>query len=169
MTRRLVKIAKELNVGTTTIVEHLVERGFEIENKPTAKITDEMYSELLKEYSSSIAVKEKADLLVLGSRMGKPEGEAPAPPPVAKVATPAVPEPPAAEPEPPAEPEEAEKVENIAIADEDKPKLKVLGKIDLDKDKPKKAATEEPEEKVEDEKAAEPAAEQTVTEEPRRS
>ncbi len=42
MAQRLVKIAKELNVGTTTIVEHLKEVGFELENKPTTKISDEI-------------------------------------------------------------------------------------------------------------------------------
>ncbi len=88
MAKRLVKIAKELNVGTTTIVEHLLGAGFEIENKPTAKISEEMYNELLKQFSSSIAVKEQADQLILGSRMGKEEAEvatlekiAPPPPP----------------------------------------------------------------------------------------
>ena len=50
MTKRLVKIAKELNVGTTTIVEYLNNNGYSIENKPTAKVTDEMYDELLKEF-----------------------------------------------------------------------------------------------------------------------
>ncbi len=68
MEKRLVKIAKELNVGTTTIVEHLLKSGFEIENKPTAKVTDEMYAELLKEFQKSIAIKEQADQLIIGSR-----------------------------------------------------------------------------------------------------
>lgn len=78
MSKRLVKIAKELNVGTTTIVEHLIKSGFEVDNKPTAKITDEMYDELLKEFSSSIAVKEKADQLILGSRSARGEQQVPA-------------------------------------------------------------------------------------------
>ena len=68
MAKRLVKIAKELNVGTTTIVEHLVKSGFEIENKPTAKVSDEMEQELLKEFQKSIAIKEQADKLVIGTR-----------------------------------------------------------------------------------------------------
>ncbi len=68
MTKRLVKIAKELNVGTTTIVDYLNDNGFEIENKPTAKITDAMYAELLKEFQKSIAIKEQADQLVIGTR-----------------------------------------------------------------------------------------------------
>ncbi len=68
MAKRLVKIAKELNVGTTSIVEHLNNRGFDIENKPTAKVSDEMYTELLKEFQKSIAIKEEADKLIIGTR-----------------------------------------------------------------------------------------------------
>jgi len=34
---RLVKIAKELNVGTSTIVDFLKGKGYEIENKPQQK------------------------------------------------------------------------------------------------------------------------------------
>ena len=109
MAKRLVKIAKELNVGTSTIVEHLTNNGFEIENKPTAKISDEMYAELLKEFQKSIAIKEKADQLVIGNRPAAEEPEkveaktpeAPAPkpreeevkPPVAKTQPPTPPKP----------------------------------------------------------------------------
>jgi len=46
MAKRLVKVAKELNVGTSTIVEYLVNNGFEIDNKPTAKVSDEMYAKI---------------------------------------------------------------------------------------------------------------------------
>ena len=68
MDKRLVKVAKELNVGTSTIVEYLAGKGYDVENKPTAKITDEMYSDLLKEFQGSIAVKEQADQLIIGNR-----------------------------------------------------------------------------------------------------
>ena len=78
MTKRLVKIAKELNVGTTTIVDYLNKSGFPIENKPNAKITEEMYNVLLKEYQKSIAIKEEASKLVIGTRpSGKGEGHSP--------------------------------------------------------------------------------------------
>jgi len=66
MAQRLVKIAKELNVGTSTIVEFLASEGHIVENKPTAKIDDELYQLLLKEYSNSMEEKEKADKLVIG-------------------------------------------------------------------------------------------------------
>ena len=70
MSKRLVKIAKELNVATSTIVEHLTEKGFEVENKPTAKLNDEMYNELLREFSDFIEEKEKADAVVIGTSRG---------------------------------------------------------------------------------------------------
>lgn len=156
MSKRLVKIAKELNVGTATIVEHLHKSGFEIENKPTAKVTEEMYSELLKEFSKSIAIKEQADQLVIGTRpQAKKETpavafktEAPAPPvskpavksePTTTVTPPPPPEPPqpkveevkeeVREPEVTAEPVKEETSTSKV------PGLKVLGKIDLDKSK----------------------------------
>jgi len=76
MAKRLIKIAKELNVGTSTIVEHLHSSGFEIENKPTAKVSEEMYAELLKEFQKSIAIKEKAQQLIIGNRpSGEPKKE----------------------------------------------------------------------------------------------
>lgn len=68
MERRLVKIAKELNVGLSTIVDFLQDKGFDIENKPTAKVSDNMYQELVKEFQKSIAIKEMADQLVIGTR-----------------------------------------------------------------------------------------------------
>jgi len=72
MERRLIKIAKELNVGTQTIVDHLNHNGFDVENKPTAKITDEMYSVLLKEFQKSLNDKEKADQMIIGNRATTP-------------------------------------------------------------------------------------------------
>jgi translation initiation factor IF-2 len=68
MDRRLVKVAKEFNVGTTTIVEHLHKKGFDIENKPIAIVTDEMFTELQKEYQKELADKGEADKLMLGAR-----------------------------------------------------------------------------------------------------
>ena len=60
-TKRLVSVAKELNVGTATIVDHLKSKGFDIDNKPTSKLTDDMYHALLKEFHNEIVMKEKAD------------------------------------------------------------------------------------------------------------
>jgi translation initiation factor IF-2 len=68
MSKLLFKVAKELNVGTQTIVDHLNKKGFDIENKPNAKVTDDMFVELSKQFQSSVAEKEKADQIVIGVR-----------------------------------------------------------------------------------------------------
>ena len=169
MAQRLVKVAKELNVGTTSIVEHLISAGFEIENKPSAKITDDMYNELLKEFQGSLAVKEKADQLVLGSRQAREEEKekekveppkpAPAPEPEVKKEEP--------KPEPAPEPEVKKEEEKPAEEEKSLPKPHVVGKIDLDAiNKPKKKAAkkeepvakkEEPKPEVKPEEKAEPA------------
>ena len=138
MSYRLVKIAKELNVGTSTIVDFLKGKGFEIDNKPTSKISEEMHFELLKEFSNSMQVKEKADQLVIGTRFGsKPEEKGPAP--LKPFTTTKTEEEPAAEEE--VLPEEEQKEETPVIEEateeKEKPGLKVVGKIDLDAGKKK--------------------------------
>lgn len=170
MTKRLVKIAKELNVGTTTIVDYLNNHGFDIENKPTAKITNEMYDELLKEFQKSIAIKEEASKLIIGNRTG---GKGDTEEPVhqengnghsnnnagkeagnsnAKEKAPELKSDQTSQKIPETTPEKAEGKEERV---DEQPKLKVLGKIDLgsrlrskaekkqkDKDKAKKAPKE---------------------------
>lgn len=69
--KRLIKVAKELNVGFTTLVEHLNKNGFEVENKPTVKVTEDMYNILLKDFSKSIETKKQANRLTIGSRQRK--------------------------------------------------------------------------------------------------
>ncbi len=143
MAKRLVKVAKELNVGTSTIVEHLLNSGFEIENRPTVKITEEMEAELLKEFSKSIAIKEQADLLVIGTRPAARKdahiGEEPSHSPIVSPPTPASPPSPPPPEEAKVEPKksepEPEVVEEKMAPAEEKPKvaLKIKGKIDLDK------------------------------------
>ena len=167
MAKRLFKIAKELNVGTTTIVDHLNKSGFEIENKPNAKITEEMESELLKEFQKSIAIKEQADQLVIGSRSTKKEESDPEPEvkplfkekpvsqPVAKESI--AERQPEVETEEEAEPEEvtAKEPETAEIkAEAPKLQLKIKGKIDLDKDK--KKSTEDKDQKPEADETVEP-------------
>ncbi len=154
MAVRLVKIAKELNVGTATIVDFLVESGFEIENKPTSKISDDMHDALLKEFSNSMAVKEKADQLVIGNRKEEKEEvappPAPEPPKVEVVEEPVVEEPKVEEvkAETPTEPEQKAPESDTIEAKATAPGLKVLGKIDLTpKPKKKKAPKPEPETK----------------------
>jgi translation initiation factor IF-2 len=137
MTKILVKIAKELNVGTTTIVDFLTQKGFEIENRPTFKVSEEMYKELLKEFQQAIAIKEQADQLVIGNRPGKKEEEPTPEKPAAEKL-----EKPVQKTEKIEQPPKAESVEEKIEKEESaKPKLKILGKINLEPAKKKKTTT----------------------------
>ena len=51
MTIRLNKVTRNLNVGIATAVEFLKKKGFEIEENPNAKISQEQYDALVKEFS----------------------------------------------------------------------------------------------------------------------
>ncbi len=69
--QRLSKVAKELNVSVSTITEFLKTKGYVIENNPMAKITEEYYSLLSKEYQSEKAAKEEAKQLTTSARAKK--------------------------------------------------------------------------------------------------
>jgi translation initiation factor IF-2 len=154
MAERLVKVAKELNVGLATIVEFLTSKGYTVENKPTSMISDEMHVVLLKEFRSSMAEKEKADQIVIGTRPGSKdeaksttdEKQAPKPlfsiPKIGDLGKSAPPQ--EQESAPPAEPAKEEVTEEIFKANTELPKLKVLGKIELEKPKPAPNPVEEP-------------------------
>jgi len=58
---RLSKVASTLNVSLGTIVEFLGKNGIEIESNPNAKIEDDQYQLLLKNFADDISAKEKAD------------------------------------------------------------------------------------------------------------
>ncbi len=62
--KRLFKIAKELNVGTTMLVDHLQQHGHQVENSPNAKIPAELYDLLLKEFASDKQLKERAEQII---------------------------------------------------------------------------------------------------------
>jgi len=62
-THRLFKVARELNTGSSTLVNFLNERGFEVENNLNAKLNEDMYSILLKEFASEKELKKKAELI----------------------------------------------------------------------------------------------------------
>ncbi|MCD7710694.1 MAG: translation initiation factor IF-2, partial [Porphyromonadaceae bacterium] len=52
MSIRLNKITRDLNVGIQTVVSFLRKKGYEIEQNPNTKITDEQYELLVKEFST---------------------------------------------------------------------------------------------------------------------
>ena len=51
---RLSKVAKELNVGTANIVDHLASKGIKIEGRPNTKISADAYDMLKQEFSADV-------------------------------------------------------------------------------------------------------------------
>ena len=133
-THRLASAAKELNVGTSTIVDHLHAKGFkDVANSPNTKLSEEQYEILLREFRSDMVAKEKAEAINIGKRKAEEISIKEAIKETAKV--------------------EKEKEEVIAVKHEvEGPKI--VGKIDLDKPKKKKEAEVKP--------AVEPVVEKTI-------
>ena len=105
-------------MGISTAVEFLRKKGFEVEENPNAKITDEQFDLLRQEFSTDKALKAKSDQFILGRKEKDKEKAKPA---VAIQGYEPAPEAP-------------------------KQKYKPLGKIDLDKlNKPAKSAEPKPE------------------------
>ena len=174
-TMRLSLVAKQINVGTSTILQFLSAQGHKIDNNPNAKLNFEQLTLLAKEYGAN-------HILQASVETPKP---APAPEPIAASPVPAAPAPvPAPEPTPepvvekpapvaeaPKAPSEPAKVEEVP-AEEKSIGLKVLGKIELDKKgnpvAPKAAKAPEPAPAVPEPKP-EPVAEKPapVKEEPK--
>jgi translation initiation factor IF-2 len=131
MAYNLFKIAKELNVATSTIVEYLTSRGIEVENKPIAKISDEVHELLLQKFSNAMVEKEKAEALLEERKRRKETAPVQDKPDVKKeehIKKTAYLQP--------------EKFIKTEIEETDRPKLTVLGKIDLDQLNKKKAKEE---------------------------
>ncbi|MDH5366862.1 MAG: translation initiation factor IF-2 [Cyclobacteriaceae bacterium] len=63
---RLSQVARKLNVGRNTIIDHLADKGFDIDSSPNAKITSEQYAILAKEFADSAHDKEEAHELTIG-------------------------------------------------------------------------------------------------------
>lgn len=162
---RLIKVAKELNIGTGTITDFLSKKGFDVENKPTAKLTDEMYQVLVKEFQGDKIIKEEAKQINIG-KIRREEvliDDVPATKNVnpdfeqdeiliKNVAAPVfTEEPPVRKPEapkevPPPKPEPPKKEAAPAPEEKASPSVKVVGKINLDdlnvKTRPEKKAKE---------------------------
>ncbi len=127
-TVRLNKVLKELNISLDRAVEHLASHGFEIEARPTTKLTEEEYDNLCdafqtdrqrKEASDEVSEEKKRELEAIRLEQERERQE--------KLAK-----------------EEAER-QKIIKAEAEKLHTKVVGKIDLD---PKPKVKEE--EKIEE-------------------
>lgn len=64
-TPRLLAAAKEFNIGKETLIDYLTSKGFEIDAKPSTKLTEDMYNALQKEYAKDKAVKRKSEEIAL--------------------------------------------------------------------------------------------------------
>lgn len=60
---RISKVATEFNVSWKTLAEHLVKKGFDVEEKITAKISEDMYKALASEFQSAKKDKEESQSL----------------------------------------------------------------------------------------------------------
>ena len=124
MAIRLNKVIKDLNVGVQTIVEFLQKKGFEIEAEPNpnAKITEEQYDLLCKEFKTDVDLRKKTEQLMQERTVRKRNANATGKAPVEKTeAAPSV--------QPKAKEED---LIPVAIPEEARPKFKPVGKIDLD-------------------------------------
>ena len=80
MSVRLNKVVRDLNVGIDTIVGFLQKKGIEVDPNPNAKINDEQYDMLVKEFAPYKSLKKESDHISL-ERQKRPT-------PVEKVAAP---------------------------------------------------------------------------------
>jgi len=182
-TPRLMAAAKEFNIGTSTLVDFLVSKGFSSDElKPTSKLSEPMYRVLQSEFQQDKAAKQKAEQVELSkgsAELKKKKDEEDLSIKKKEAAKPKAEEPKPAEPVKPAEPEpvvavvekkeEAVKAEVTKI---DAPEIeapKVLDKIDLDSidssTRPKKSTKKKEEEapKAEEPKVQEPKKGKKIT------
>jgi len=142
---RLSKIARELNVGITTIVEYLHKKGHHIESDPNTKISPEQYNLLAQEYSSDLNEKKKSENFSLKNLREKKESIT-----LEDIQDTSEPEEEkelfikdsSATSAPKPTPRHEEKVEAKPV--EKTIDIKVVGKVDLDSLKAKKPKPEEP-------------------------
>src|ERR1035437_10158032 len=63
---KLFTAAKELNIGTGTIVDFLATKGYKVQKQPMAQLDGEMYNALLKEFAVDKIIKEEAKQISIG-------------------------------------------------------------------------------------------------------
>ena len=116
MTIRLNKVTRDLNVGISTVVEFLQKKGHSIEANPNAKITEEEYEILVKEFSTDKSLRMESDRFIQ-ERQSKERKSS--------VSIDGY------EPEKQDKPKESEMIKTV-IPNDVRPHFKRVGKIDLD-------------------------------------
>ena len=112
MTIRLNKVTRDLTVGITTVVEFLQKKGYTIEASPNAKITEEQYAVLVKEFSTDKNLKIESEKFIQ-ERQNKDRNKA-------SISIDGFEKP------------KKEEVVKTVIPEDVRPKFKQVGKIDLD-------------------------------------
>lgn len=62
----LLKAARELNIGIGTAVDFLKDNGYEVESKPSTKLSADMYNVLLRKFQGDKIAKDEAKQIVIG-------------------------------------------------------------------------------------------------------
>ena len=139
MAIRLNKVIGNLNIGSTTAIEFLQKKGFEIEGGLNAKLTDEQYELLVKEFSKDKNLKLESEK-ISQERQNKDRS---------KVQTVAI------------EgygPDDNKVDIKTVVPEEQRPKFKPVGKIDLDElNRPRKSKPVEEKTAPQEPAAAQPA------------
>ena len=65
---RLSQVSRKLNIGKNTILEFLASKGFNVEDNPNSKISEDQFIMLSREYASSALDKEEASSLTIGKK-----------------------------------------------------------------------------------------------------
>ena len=139
MAIRLNKVIANLNISSSTAIEFLQKKGFEIEGGLNAKITDEQYELLVKEFSKDKNLKLESEK-ISQERQNKDRNKA------QTVAIEGY------------RPEDNKVDIKTVVPEEQRPKFKPVGKIDLDElNRPKKGKSAEEKSKPQ-ETAQEPSA-----------
>jgi translation initiation factor IF-2 len=73
---KLFKAVKELNIGMGTIVDFLATKGYKVEKQPMAKLDNDMYNALLKEFAFDKSIKEEAKQISIGKIRKDEPGQA---------------------------------------------------------------------------------------------
>ncbi|MBP5647223.1 MAG: translation initiation factor IF-2 [Bacteroidaceae bacterium] len=116
MAIRISKVTRELNVGSTTLVEFLHKKGFpDVNDDLNEKLTEEQYQLLVAEFSRDKSLREAANRFLQDRLSKRPKAEE--------------------KEEKPAQPEPVMTVETLGteIPQDMVPKFKTVGKIDLGK------------------------------------
>ena len=126
---KLIQVQRKLNVGINTVVDFLRKKGFDVEDNPNTRISDEQYALLVKEFGKDLPEKDRV------IPVSRPKKETPS-----------------------AKEEKAEEIKT-EVPDEFKPKIVMKGHIDLEGNRNKRQQEEPKVEPVKPVQAEQPKVE----------